>query len=390
MFVLDSQYTSNELLDFLESSHEPVLNNDAAKMWARKCTLNLAADLKPGERIITASEMHLDQVKEICAPETSRAIDLCKDKAAMRAALKPLYPDYTFFSCTARELQELDPKTIAFPVVVKPVTGFFSLGIYPVFNESEWHEAVADIAEHSHEWQSGYNENVVNDNAFLVESYIEGDEYALDAYYDDAGAPVMLNIFAHEFADREDTSDRLYYCSKRVMDAQFDRMEAFLREVNALLGFRGFPIHVEVRVTSSGRVIPIEFNPLRFAGLCNTDLSWFAWGHKTYECFLRDTRPDWPRVLAAKDGIAYAMIILQKDGFDPTRPYTFDYDAACKTLSHVLDLRVLDYATQGAFCFIFAEVPENRWEEELAPLLRSTLDEFIAYPPERESDPRRR
>ena len=69
--------------------------------------------------------------------------------------------------------------------------------------------------------------------------------------------------------------------------------------------------------------------------------------------------------------------ILQKDGFDPTTPYTFDYTAACSTLSHVLDLRVLDFATQGAFCFIFAEVPEDRWDDELNPLLHSTLDEFI-------------
>ena len=49
-----------------------------------------------GERIISASEMHLDQVKAICSPSTRQAIELCKDKAAMRRALQPLYPDYTF------------------------------------------------------------------------------------------------------------------------------------------------------------------------------------------------------------------------------------------------------------------------------------------------------
>lgn len=382
MFVLDGQYTSDELLDFLESSEEPVLDNDAARMWAKTRTLRLATVLKPGERIIAASEMHLDQVKEICTPETRRAIELCKDKAAMRAALKPLYPDYTFFSCTSQELPELDPARISYPVVIKPVIGFFSLGIYPVFDEGEWRKAVADIALHSHGWESNYNEHVVNDSAFLVESYIEGDEFALDAYYDDAGDPILLNIFAHEFAGREDTSDRLYYCSKRVMDEQFDRMTTFLQKVNTLLGFRAFPVHIEVRVTPDGRVIPIEFNPLRFAGLCNTDLSWFAWGHKTYECFLRDMRPDWPSILAGKEGRAFAMIILQKEEFDPTVPYAFDYDAACRSLSHVLDLRILDYESQGAFCFIFAEVPENRWDAELAPLLHSTLDEFISHPSE--------
>ena len=377
MFVLDSQYASRELLDFLESSGEPVLDNDAAREWAKVRQLNLAHALKPGERIISASEMHLDQVKAICSPGTRQAIELCKDKAAMRRALQPLYPDYTFEAHAASELAAIDATAIPYPVVLKPVTGFFSLGIYTIFDASEWEAALADIALHSSEWEAGYNETVVNDSAFLMESYIEGDEFALDAYYDAAGEPVLLNIFAHEFAGREDTSDRLYYCSKRVMDDQFARMDAFLRDVNAILGFREMPVHVEVRVTENGQVIPIEFNPLRFAGLCNTDLSWFAWGHKTYECFLRDTRPDWPQVLAGKEGMAYAMIILQKPGFDASRPFTFDYEAACASLSHVLDLRKLDYATQGAFCFIFAEVPEGRWDDELAPLLHSTLDEFI-------------
>ena len=235
MFVLDSQYTSEVLLDFLESSGEPVLDNAAARKWAQTRTLNLASALQPGERIITASELHLDQVKSICSPETRRAIELCKDKAAMRKALEPLYPDYTFFSCTANELGALDPETISYPVVVKPVTGFFSLGIYPAFDAAEWNAACADISAHSDEWQSGYNETVVNDNAFLVESYIEGDEFALDAYFDDAGTPVLLNIFAHEFAGREDTSDRLYYCSKRVMEAQMERMTAFFRSARTTI-----------------------------------------------------------------------------------------------------------------------------------------------------------
>ena len=379
MFVLDNQYTSNVLLDFLETSGEPVLDNEAAREWAQSRNLNLASSLRPDERIIGASEAHLEQVKAICTPETAHAIELCKDKAAMRRALQPLYPDYTFAAYSLDELRALDTQSVAYPVVVKPVVGFFSLGIYTVFNEDEWNAALDDIEENASSWQEGYSESVVNGNAFLVESYIKGDEFALDAYYDNAGKPVILNIFAHEFAGREDTSDRLYVCSKRVMDERFAQMNAFLEDVNEILGYHDFPVHIEVRVTAQGQVVPIEFNPLRFAGLCNTDLSWFAWGHRTYECYLRDQRPHWPQVLAGKDGLAYAMIILQKSGFDASRPYTFDYEAACATLSNVLDLRVLDYAALGAFCFIFAEVPESEWDTQLTPILHSTLDEFITY-----------
>ena len=69
MFVLDNQYTSNVLLDFLETSSEPVLDNEAAREWAQSRNLNLASSLRPDERIIGASEAHLEQVKAIDGDE---------------------------------------------------------------------------------------------------------------------------------------------------------------------------------------------------------------------------------------------------------------------------------------------------------------------------------
>jgi hypothetical protein len=43
--------------------------------------------------------------------------------------------------------------------------------------------------------QSGiYPEQVLDTRSFLIEEYIEGDEFALDAYFDGDGNPVILNI----------------------------------------------------------------------------------------------------------------------------------------------------------------------------------------------------
>lgn len=34
-----------------------------------------------------------------------------------------------------------------------------------------------------------------------------------------------------------------------------------------------FPVHVEIRVKED-KICPIEFNPMRFAGLCTTDIAY--------------------------------------------------------------------------------------------------------------------
>lgn len=386
MFVLDDLYVSKEVLDYLEQSQEPVLDTPAARKHAQErnlfiCELDTARSLveKEGQRICALSEMHLEDAKRVCNSTSVRAIDLCKDKAAFRRTLKPLYPNYVFEEYAQEELENLNPAEVNYPVVIKPSTGFFSLGIYPVFNEDDWRGALEDIAEHSSSWSNVYNASVINDTQFLVESYIEGDEYAIDAYYDDEGRPVVLNIFKHDFAGADDVADRLYYTSKHLIESQLERMQGFLSHANEYLGFKGFPFHAEVRVQSDGVVIPIEFNPLRFAGLCTTDTSFFAYGIKTYEYYLRDKKPDWKTLLQGKDDFIYPMILLCKPGFDSSREYEFDYETLQRSFRKVLALRKTDFAHANTFGFLFPETHEKDWAQEIVPILGSNLEEYISY-----------
>lgn len=378
MLILDDLYASPEVLDFLESSGEPVLDNAAARAYvARGRNLTLAPDdgtAKP-QRVIALSETNLNDAKRFCFPEVSRAIDLCKDKAAMRRTLEPLYPDYYYRELSAEELDGIDAKALPYPLVLKPSTGFFSLGIYPLAGPDDWHTALADIHRQSATWARQFNASVVNNARFILEERIEGQEYALEAYFDHEGKAVVLDILKHDFAGDGDTSDRLYYTSKRIIEEQLAPMTAFLDRCNELLGFRDFPVHPEVRVTADGTIVSIEFNPCRFAGLCGTDLAYFAWGFKTYEYFLRDARPDWNALLKGKDGVAYPMVVLTYQG-DATGA-RFDYDALRKRFSHVLSLRPHDIERLGSFGFLFLEVPLDRWNEEMTPLLNSDLEKFI-------------
>lgn len=367
MLVLDDLFISQEVIDYLEQSHEPVLDNATARtLVSRGCRLTIAprAEHPTPERVVALSELNLNDAKPYCYPEVRRAIDLCKDKASMRRALAPLYPTYEFREATLDELQRIDPSALDLPLVLKPATGFFSLGIYPIFTADEWYAALADIERQAPSWARLYNESVVNDAKFILESYLDGQEYALEAYFDENGKAVVLDILKHDFAGTSDTSDRLYYTSKRIIEEQLEPMTRFLDDCNELLGFRNFPVHPEVRVQADGTITPIEFNPCRFAGLCGTDLAYFAWGFKTYAAFLENRRPDWGKILADKDGLVYPMILLTKS---VARPCRFDYDALKRRFSHVLALRPTDVARYHSFGFLFLEVPEERWDEESSP-----------------------
>lgn len=378
MLILDDLYASPEVLDFLEKSHEPVLDNAAARAYrAQGRALTLAPDEAAAspQRVIALSEMNLDDAKRFCFPDVRRAIDLCKDKAALRRALAPLYPDYYYRELTASELDDVNPASLPYPLVLKPATGFFSLGIYPLSGPDDWRAALADIRRQSASWARQFNESVVNNARFILEQRIDGQEYALEAYFDHEGNAVVLDILKHDFAGDGDTSDRLYYTSKRIIEEQLEPMTAFLDRCNKLLGFRDFPVHPEVRLTADGTIVPIEFNPCRFAGLCGTDLAYFAWGFKTYDYFLHDARPDWDALLEGKDDVAYPMAVLTYQG--EAAGARFDYDALRKRFSHVLSLRPHDIERLGSFGFLFLEVPLDRWEEEINPLLNSDLEEFI-------------
>lgn len=80
----------------------------------------------------------------------------------------------------------------------------------------------------------------------------------------------------------------------------------WLTEVNGHVGVKDFPVHVEARM-SNGVITPIEFNTLRFAGICGTEVAYHAYGFHTYDYFLHDIRPNWDELLKGKEGKLYCM-----------------------------------------------------------------------------------
>ena len=379
MIILDNPYASKELAEYLQETKIPVLKNDFSVSLSEQYNLNLKEDCEFGDmlnengKLLTISEHSLEWVyKNLKDPEKINAIRLMKHKTAAREILKPLYPDFFFTEAKITDLRHLNFNALKKPFVLKPAVGFFSVGVYTIFNETSWENALNEIDRNFQQMKGGYPEDVIGNAEFILEEYITGEEYAIDAYYDESGKAVILNILKHEFGSATDVSDRLYYTSKEIIKSMLLPFSDFLNEANKFFRVKNFPLHIEVRV-SGKKIVPIEFNPLRFAGWCTTDLSYFAYGIKTYDYFLNAKKPGWNELLKEKDSKIYSLILLNKaPGCDNS---TLNYEALKNKFSKVLNLRKTE-GSYPVFGFLFTETNSSD-RAELDYIVRADLTEFL-------------
>lgn len=380
MVILDEPFASQPLLQWLQASKHPVLSNPFALAIAQDQGLSLNLIGEPeavqradaGERIYTCSENALAWLLDNSSNRgLTQAISLFKDKGRLREALSPLTPGFFYRRVPRSGLESVSVEDLPLPVVLKPNVGFCSMGVYVIQDEAAWTEALADIRAHEQEWQRLYPESVIGSEEYLIEGYIQGEEYALDAYYDEQGAPHILNIWRHDFAGPDDTSDRLYLSSKAIVDDVFNAFEAWLAHVNQMVGAKGFCVHVEARKEGS-TIIPIEFNPLRFAGLGGTDMAYYGCGYRTYECYLEDIPLDLRAVYKAHPTDAYSMSLLGSVGQG-----AFQYDRFAGHFSDVLAFIRFEAGKTGSYGFLFLRTPaDDPAERDL--VLQADLKDYLS------------
>lgn len=383
MIILEDGPISELMQGYLERSGQPVMATDRARALVREgCCLNLVDPLpamervNAGERLYAMAETHLGWVRDhLERPDMIRAIEVFKDKELMRTKLAPLYPDYRFRPVGIEELLTMPCPVEDLPFVVKPSVGFLSAGVYAVRNEADWDSVIAILREQRDVWAARYDATVLDWGRFLIEPLIEGEEYAIDAWYDESGHAQITDILLHEFAGPEDNSDRLYMTGPRIVRSQMEPMTRFLDEANRFVGARCFPVHAEVRV-ANGRVYPIEFNPLRFAGMGSTEISWYAYDHLGFDAFLNNRRIDWDKALArcGEDDL-YCMTCLNATADLPSHA-ALDFEALADEVSSVLGITRFDFDAAGSFGFLFWKTSAED-SAERQHLLHLDLNDYL-------------
>jgi len=387
MIILDRPYISEFLLDTLEKNQFQVINNEAVAEFASGKHLLL---LTPKEAVIQYNEgenslLYTNSENSICWIEKNLQrtglpgqIKLFKNKILFRNLISDLYPDYFYHGISFDAIENLNVAGFTFPFIIKPAVGFFSLGVYKVETFGEWAGTVSLIKNEIDLIKNLYPPEVLHTGEFIIEECIEGDEFAIDCYFNKDGKPVVLNIMKHIFSSGKDVNDRVYITSGQIIQTYVDSITRFLSEIGKRAGLRNFPAHVEVRIAENGIVAPIEVNPLRFGGWCSTpDLAWHAFGINLYEYLFQQKEPDWDSILKEKDGAIFSNIVLNNStGIEGKNVLSFDYDKLMADFEKPLELRKADFKKFPLFGFLFCETREQNMEE-LDRILVSDLKEYV-------------
>ena len=388
MMILDHPYVSEFLKNTAAELQIPVLKNEIAAGLKTEKRLNLLEEAEFIEFIkekdectlYSNSENSIGWISEnLNFTELPEKIELFKNKVKFRELLERLYPELYFKGVEFEKLDEIRVEEIEKPFIIKPAVGFFSLGVHKVSTDAEWDSALKSIKAEVKEIRELYPAQVLDVENFIIEGNIEGNEFAVDAYFNREGKPVVLNIFKHIFSSENDVSDRVYFTSKTVIETYREAVEDLLKEIGKIAELRNFPLHLELRIGEDRRIQPIELNPMRFAGWCTTDIAYFAYGINTYKYFLEQLEPDWDRILADKEGKSFCLVMLNKPAdLDLKEVKAFNYEKLLSDFEKPLELRKVNHEKYGFFGYMFTETTESNWQE-IERILKSDLKEYITF-----------
>jgi hypothetical protein len=388
MIFVDKPFVSDFFKKTIADNEYPVVLTDMAKALGFGDSRNGIDEASAVKEILGSNNLRLYSTSEnaigwiaehLSATRLPGDIELFKDKARFRSLIKPLFPDFYFQEVSMEALENLSAEDLPMPFIIKPTTGFFSMGVYKVSALEEWRQVKRALRAEIRSVAALYPKEVLDTTMVIIEQCIEGEEFAVDAYYDADGNPVIVGIYQHIFSSAEDVSDRVYMTSKDIVEANLDPFAKFLKDIGNLAKVKNFPVHVEIRRDHSGAIVPIEINPMRFGGWCSTaDMTYLAYGFNPYACYLSQKRPNWKEALENQNGKLYSIVVLDNStGLDAQDIDAFDYERLLSRFEHPLELRKTDYKEYPVFGFLFAETSQSN-VGELERILRSDLKEFIS------------
>jgi len=391
MFFVDKPYISDFLKTTLKESGIPVIGTDIAqKLDLYRGTKIISKDeavkmvQKQGTSIIyTTSENSIGWIaKHLQFTGLPEKIDLFKNKLKFRQLIEPMFPEFYFREVYVKELKQIQFDSLPLPFIIKPKVGFMSMGVYKVANADDWAITINSIIKEIDKNKDLYPAQVVDTSSFIIEQCIEGEEFAVDAYFNSTGEPVVLNILKHIFSSDADVSDRVYTTSKKIIEKNLEEFTKFAGKIGKLAGIKNFPMHIEIRRDDSGMILPIEINPMRFGGWCTTaDISFMAYGFNPYLYYYSQQKPDWSKILKEKEGKLFSIIVLDNStGINIDQIKSFDYDKLLSNFEKPMELRKIDFREYPVFGFLFTETREENFIE-LKNILHSDLNEFISIRP---------
>jgi len=387
MIIIDKPFISEFLIETIKENNFQIISTKEARELIPDNSLNWIAEEtaqsilreNPNTPIYTNSENSISWIENNFGSSILPVqIEIFKNKIKFRELLKDSFPNFFFKGVKQKDLRNINISKLKFPFIIKPTVGFFSLAVHKVVNDTEWKDVIEKIESEIKSFSGMYPEEVIGLTDFIIEEFIEGEEYAIDCYFDNEGDPVILNILHHLFSSGKDVSDRVYSTSEEIIEKHKNKILLFLKTIGKKVNLKNFPAHVEVRIDGNGNLYPIEVNPLRFGGWCTTgDLSWYAFGFNSYEYFLKGKKPNWGEIYKTRKNKKYSIIVLDNNsGIEASEIELFNYNKLLGDFTKPLTLRKADFRKYPIFGFLFVETICGD-DQELNQILTSDLRKYI-------------
>ena len=385
MYIIEKPFVSEYLIDAIINRDWVVLSNETIDTCGlEEDVLNLWSTEKATEYylkqefplIYSNSELAVKWIVEnLPQSNLTKYIKAFKDKFAFREMMKDMYPDFYFKSLEYLDINYIEKDELSFPLVIKPSVGFLNFGVRVVEEPDKWDAVVKTLHKEIATNKSKYDENVINSAIILIEEYIKGDDFSVDAYYDRNGVPVILNIFKRLYKDGDSVCEKLYITSASLMVQYMSKFTLFLNQLGEKLGIKNFPLNIELRINEDGNIVPVEVNPMRFANWCVSDLAKYAWGFNIYEYFEEQKHPDWNTILQrAGQTIYYASLINIPEGFPKSSVSDFNFNGYLANFSNIFEVRRVNFKSNPLFGVVLGSTSDT---EELDMIVNKEQGPFI-------------
>lgn len=321
------------------------------------------------DKICITSEYSLSPVMDRLDPARKKAVETLKDKARFREILKGIYPEYGFSTVKLAEIRNIRGSRKS---VIKPVRGIFGTAVRVVDESTNFDKLSQELGDEIRKNAKVYPGSVLSAGDFIIEDFIEGEEYAVDMFYDSNGEPKIVNIMHHPMPANNAYIHMMYNSSKAAFDEVYEKALLFFVHLNRILQVKNFPMHSELKI-HNGEIIPVEINSMRFGGMGLCNLIYFSHGINPFLCYLENREPDWSKLWNGKEDAVFSFFIAYNGKNTDTRNYRPRPDKLKACFTKVLHEHLFDHRKQLAFGIYFLEEKE----ENIRELVKLEFDDFF-------------
>ena len=321
------------------------------------------------QKVCITSETSIETIASRIDTNRANAIQKLKDKFAFREILSKIYPNYEYRLIKAIDIQYL---SVSEKMIIKPIKGCFGTAVRIIEPNTDFKKLSLDLSNELLKNGKVFSESVLSKDDFIVEQYIEGEEYAVDMFYNAAGEPCIVNIYHHPMPNNKAYLHMIYISSKEVFDEIYDKAKTFFIELNKILGVTNFVIHSEFKLNTH-HLVPIEMNPMRFGGMGLGNLVYHSLGINPYMYYLTDTEPVWQNIWEGNESNIFTFFIAYNSENKSVLEFNPNREKLKRQFTQILLEHIFDYQKQLAFAiYCLRETDEN-----ITKLLKIEFDDYF-------------